>query len=554
MLRRPITRGEAVGIAWLVPITTYVITQSYSPVQFRFLDEFFTLRTAQSILATHHLFHINPALVVSPQYPGIEIVTTAIASLSHLSIYVAGTIVVGVAHLLLGLGIYFLVMEVTRRRRLAALVVLLYSTGPHFQFFDSYFIYETMALPLAVACLLAVVKMLRAQSWGVGMGWGLVAAVAAAATVVTHHVTSYALVGFLLALAFGLTLRRRKTGWSWRVLPLICITAGVIVVWNIGIATATIAYFAPAIKSLIPSFGHHVTRRSAPLPVGPAFDLALEYVSVLLLALLGAIGVWRIWRARPRWRWDIAFALSVASIGFVAALGARVLGANGSELYGRSSTFFMLPMGLAAAVAISSSRAPRALGSHLYGWVSGSQRSNWIGIIAIVLLGVGGVAGGWPAYYARLPGSFRVEGWERAVDEHNLELALWAAKELPPNYGVASDFMTANLLSSLGHLSAPANVAPLFLNSKFSPSVRKLVREEGIDFIVVDNRMSKQLPADGLYFEIDPRAGEYHRPLPAIDLEKFNNVPGVSRIFEDGTMTVYALTGSLYTTSRSGDS
>jgi hypothetical protein len=64
--------------------------------------------------------------------------------------------------------------------------------------------------------------------------------------------------------------------------------------------------------------------------------------------------------------------------------------------------------------------------------------------------------------------------------------------------------------------------------------------------------MSQQLPADGSYFADDPHAGQYRSPIPARDLDKFNHIAGVSRIFEDGTMTVYSLAGSLYTTTGSG--
>jgi hypothetical protein len=76
------------------------------------------------------------------------------------------------------------------------------------------------------------------------------------------------------------------------------------------------------------------------------------------------------------------------------------------------------------------------------------------------------------------------------------------------------------------------------------------VRDKRIDFIVVDKRMSQQLPADGAYFTDDPRAGRYRSAIRVRDLDKFNGIAGVSRIFEDGTMTVYALNGSAYTTAQ----
>lgn len=551
MLRRPISRGEALGVAWLVPLATYAITEAYSPIQFRFLDEFGDVRTVQAILTTHHLFQFNPVFPVSAQYPSLEIVTSALASLSHLSIYASGTVVVGLAHLLLGLGVYFLMLEVTRRPRVAALAVLVYSTGPMFKFFDSYFVYEAFALPLAVACLLAVVKMTNELDWNAGLGWGLVAAPFAAATVMTHHVVSYALLGFLLVLELAQILRRQTARYDWRLPALICLTAGLIVVWDVWIATATLAYFTPVVDALLHALtgAHHYT--SVELPTGVRFNLALEYLSIPLLYVLALIGIWRIWRARRRSQGPLTFAFAIASIALFAAFGVRLLGSQGIQLYARASGEIMVPVSLSVAFALRTWRVPQTLIARLPGWRLPRARCRWIGVAAVVLLALGGIAGGWPPSYALLPGPFRVEAWERSIDQHNLDLAQWTATELPPNYGMASDFVTASLLSSLGHQGAPQGGAALFLTSHFSPSARKLVHDERISFIVVDRRISQQLPADGYYFADEPRAGQYRSPIPARDLDKFNHIAGVSRVFEDGTITVYALAGSLYTTSGS---
>lgn len=554
LLRRPVSRLEAIGVAWLVPLATYAITEAYSPIQFRFLDEFAHVRTAQSILTTHHLFAANPALAVSPQYPGLEIATTALASLSHLSIYASGTVIVGVAHVLLCLGLYFLVLEVTGRRRVSALAVLIYSTQPHFQFFDSYFIYEVLALPFVVACLLAVMKMLKARDWNAGIGWGTVAAVAAAATIMTHHVASYVLVAMLVVIELTQLVRFAPARRDWRLPALICLVVGLIVFWNVKIATNTIAYFTPTILAIGHALIPHGHGPSVSQPSGPRFDLVLEYAATLLLITLFAIGFRRLWRARHRSQGRLTLTFAIASLSFVGALGVRLLGSEGSLLYGRAASFFMLAASLPIALAV------RALHVSLPGrrpWNGPKVRTAlwpWFGVAAVLLLGLGGIASGWPPYYARLPGNFRVEAWERSIDEHNLALAQWAATELPPNNGVASDFVTASLLASLGHQAAPQNVAGLFLTDTFSPSARELVRKEGIAFVVVDERVARQLPATGYYFSDDPRSGEYTSPIPTRDLTKFNNIRGVSRVFEDGDITVYALVGSLYTTSPRGRS
>ena len=550
LLRRPLTRVEALGVAWLVPVATYAITEAYSPIQFRFIDEFAHVRTAQSILSTHHLFAANPALAVSPQFPGLEIVTTALVSLSHLSIYAAGTVVVGVAHLLLGLGVYFLMVEVTGRRRVGALAVLIYSTQPHFQFFDSYFIYEVIALPFAVASLLAVMKMLKESDWHAGLGWGIVAVLAAAATVVSHHAASYFLLAFLVVIEVSQLLLRPQARRGWQLPAVICLTAGLIARWDLGIATATVSYFAPTIHTLIQSLTVRGHVSSVSQPSGPRFDVILEYAATALLGILFVVGLTRLWRARHRRQGPLTFAIAIASITLLAALGVRLLGSEGSALYGRAATYFMIPVSLVVVFAV---RASRLRLPAVGGWQAPRMPRapvGWLGVAAVVLLGLGGIAGGWPPSYARLPGSFRVEAWERSIDQHNLSLANWAATELTANNGVASDFVTASLLASLGHQAAPQDVAALFLTNKFSPSARTLVRDERIGFIVVDSRISRYLPESGYYFSDDPRNGDYVMPFPARDLGKFNAIPGVSRVFEDGVITVYALAGSLYTTGK----
>ena len=206
--RRPSKRQSTI-LAFAAPLLSYAITESYSPIQFRFLDEFQHVQTAQAILQTHHLFTGNTTLPVSPYFPGLEIATTALAQLSHLSVYASGTIVVGVVHLLTAVGLYLLVMEIYNRPRIAALSVIIYATEPHYQFFDSYFTYETMAMPFLIACLLAYVKMMHAPVTRTRAIWLGLAVFCGAVTAVSHHITSYVLLAFLIVLTIGEGARRR---------------------------------------------------------------------------------------------------------------------------------------------------------------------------------------------------------------------------------------------------------------------------------------------------------------------------------------------------------
>ncbi len=54
------------------------------------------------------------------------------------------------------------------------------------------------------------------------------------------------------------------------------------------------------------------------------------------------------------------------------------------------------------------------------------------------------------------------------------------------------------------------------------------------------------LPASGQYFPVDPNVGKYTRPLPLAGLTKFNQVPGVARIYDSGNIVIYDLKSSAY--------
>jgi hypothetical protein len=67
-----------------VAIATYLTKVSYSPLRFTYADEFQHLRALDTILTHHHLFYPNPSLPVSPAFPGLEIVTDAVISITGL--------------------------------------------------------------------------------------------------------------------------------------------------------------------------------------------------------------------------------------------------------------------------------------------------------------------------------------------------------------------------------------------------------------------------------------------------------------------------------------
>jgi hypothetical protein len=543
LFRRSLRRAEAFGVALLMPIATFLILAYYSPDQFRFIDEFQHVQTAQTILTTHHLFHLNTSLPVSSQFPGLEIVTTALTAITHLSITTSGMIVTGLAHVLVGVCLYFLVVEVTGRARVAAFAAVIYATGPHYQFFDSYFIYQTIAIPFFLLSLLAVVKMVKAEGRNANV-WAVVAVATGAVTVVSHHVTSYALVAVLLAFSVA-QLFLPRAARRWRVPAIFVVITAMVIGWDLGVATATWSYIKPILDSL---FG-----RKGILPNGekkgvagnlPRIDTVWEYVSTLLLVVLTPFGAWQVWKARRGSSNAVTLGLGLGALSIFAVLVVRVASGDGGELAGRAMSFALIPVSIVvAAVVVARVRKKRDRPKH------GLRRYQNVGMATIgtaflIVLAVGGIAGGLPSYYARLPGPYRVSAYERSVDAHNVDASVWAADNLPQGGGIASDDFTESMFSSLGYQAYQRNIAELFLSSGYTAADRALVREKKITYVVGDKRITEQLPAAGFYFSPDPHQGNYKKPLPSQTIDKYNDIPGVSRVFDDGTIVIYDLAGA----------
>src|SRR5258708_25029661 len=166
------------------------------PLSFAYNEEFIHWREAQDLAASGHLFRANPLLPIGPFYPGLEILTNVLSSLTGLSIFVSGMIVLGVAGLVLVLALYLFYEYLSNSARVAGIATLLYAANPNF-FGNTGFAYESLATPLAAFVLFAIVRRSYAPR-GRRSGLTLAIWLGLGAVVITHHVTSYMLVAFLL--------------------------------------------------------------------------------------------------------------------------------------------------------------------------------------------------------------------------------------------------------------------------------------------------------------------------------------------------------------------
>src|SRR5206468_2752793 len=133
----------------------YLVKVLHEPSAFTFADEFNQVYNTTAVLRTGHLFTSNPLLPVTPDYPGLASVVAALASVTHLTVFAAGVIVVGAARMVMILAIYLL-FELTTSPRAAGLGVLAYAAAPNFLFFSAQFSYESLALPIGAVAVYVV--------------------------------------------------------------------------------------------------------------------------------------------------------------------------------------------------------------------------------------------------------------------------------------------------------------------------------------------------------------------------------------------------------------
>jgi hypothetical protein len=561
--RRALSASETVTMIVVITVAEYLVRVSYSPAAFTYADELMHWRTATDVMQTGRLFTANNLLPISPSYPGLEEVTTALASITGLSVFTCGLIVAGVAHLLFVCVLFMLFRHVSGSHRIAGVALLLYASESLFQSFDSMFVYQTLALPFFGLVLLATYRAAAPQATGASSGlggrfpgtagraaWFAVAALAAFATVVSHHVTSILLVATLEVVTLGalVTRDRRLAAWAS---ALALVSAAALAAWIAFIAPSTPSYLHPVVTGALDSWralltgGHPGAPPAVSAANGPAGNQALAAAAVAIMSALVPVGWWHVWCRYRRQPWVVA--LAIGAVSWYAVVAVRLVVANGSELAGRASTFAFLPAGFIAALAVirltdNTLRSPavRADVPRRAPFVVGAA------VAAALVLVLNGLVNGWPPYWERLPGPFQVAGAERSVGPEQVASADWALAVLGPGNRFATDEGDVPVLGGYGDQTMVGEDGDLYTAPAVTPAAAELVQAQSIGYVLVDRRLSEMLPASGQYFPVDLNAGRYTRPLPLTDLTKFNRVAGVSRIYDSGDIVVYDLQGSAY--------
>ncbi len=566
------SRAERISLAVLLGLSLFVVKILASPAGFVRFDELGTWRATNDVLQTGHLFSANPMIVSTAGFPGLETVTAAMAKLTGLSIFHSGLIVLGVARTILVLAMFLFVERATGSARAGGIGVAVYACNPSFLYFDAQFAYESLALPIAICMLLVAVRWCEApEARSRRVAGGLVGALAilAATVTVTHHMTSYALIAFLASWAILTALAERRAGAGGAAMPAVGASSG-----SAGLAVRRSALDGPALPALlltvmaglwfafvagavtVDELGKVVTGAadstlglifggSGPKTLfagggetNPFAARALAVGSVVPMLVLIPLGLRRTWRAPDSsalWR-----TLALAAMLYPVSLGLRLTLA-GSETSQRASEFVFVGVAFFAGLLISEWRWPQ-------GWLSRNARALALTAAALVVFLGGFIIGELPA--TRQPGPFLVGAEDRSISAQGLAAARFAADELPDHSRILADRSNATLIDAYGGLNPVFGqihgvpVARVFLSKDFDRTDRRVIRNDLIDYILVDRRLTRELPVLGYYFEADePGAFVRKNPIPIASLAKFRHAYGLSKIYVNGPITIYSTAG-----------
>jgi hypothetical protein len=301
-------RGALVVALGIWSLAPSLLRTGNSPL---FFDEFSHFRMLQDLVRTGHPVASYGLLQIGANFPGLELVTSALYHLSGLTLWVSALVIAAVAHVALLAGVYALVRDISTSPRAAAIAAVVYSLNPSWLFFDAQFSYETLALPIFVWVLVFSLRSIQTRDPGAAIVPRVIqialATVLTAGLVVTHSVTSVVCAGVLVGVAIVSTLQHRGVlGSDVRTSPVIawCLAAwaALLTIWRFAdVGHPLIVYLGPAFHfsqqfhQLLSLFGigtslplHGAFANSS----APSFEIVCAY---LMLPVLGVAFVWGLW-------------------------------------------------------------------------------------------------------------------------------------------------------------------------------------------------------------------------------------------------------------------
>lgn len=548
-----VSRDERLLLVCLLGLASFGVKLLHAPTALVHFDEFLHWITFNDIVESHRLFLDNAMLPVSPLYPGLEILTAALAQLGGVSVFPAATLLLAVARVLF-VGALFMVFErYSGSTRIAGMACLVYMGNSAFVLFDAQYAYESLAIVFVALVLLVEHESRHPANRRIAIR--VLAPAFLFTLVVTHHLSSYFAAAYLVGLAVLEVLRAgdrallRRLAWFAGlavVLPLL---------WSRIVGSPAASYLGPIFEYGLLDVLEVISGQSWPraLFVGadgtsPAWLLqALSIAAVLLVSIGLATGFFRVlalssggsgsWRRvenvlQLNWRNSHLVLLALMTLAYPVSIALRLVPSTW-EIGNRMSPFIFFGVGPVVATALVLFWAPL---------IDSRRRGLVLGLVLTAMFG-GGVVSGWGVAAQRLP--YKISADSLSVEPMAVQTARWTEKWLGPGNRFAADRVNRTLVATHGHqevvtaLYDRIDLSGVFFNDAFGRAELATIQRGQVDFLLVDLRLSQGPAWTGHYYELYGAENDHEGPPDIAALQKFNRLPGVNRVYDNGWIVLF---------------
>ncbi len=533
-------------------VVTYVPKFLRNPYGPTYHDEPPHYRAVEDLLASRELYEQNPLIQIIGDFPGLHIVTATVTGLTGLPVWGAASVVLLVAHVAAVVAVLVLGRMLLPDPRAAGLGAVVYGLNPSYLYFDTQFSYESLAVCFFLWVLTLTVGAVRTT--GPARALRLAGAVVLVlACITTHHLTTLVLIVLTGVVLVAHAVVRRldpAARGQWRPWALVLGAATVgFTLWVLTVADTTWSYLVPYAEKAFGSLSQHATGQESQRTlfagsVQPLYERLLGMAAPLLLvaAFLAVL-----WRTRLLAGWSHRrTALGLTAVGglYFASLP-LLFTPEGYEGTRRSWAFTYVGVAVVVATALA-----------LLLWRD--PRRRWAtGAVAVVLAAVMvGNTGAGPNDAYRFPGPYQLGSAPRSLTPEVIALAEEFGRR-HPDARTVSDRYTNQALVAYGD-AVSAQPGPGFrvwdLFFEAGPPDPYLVHEldtSDFAYVVVDERLSRYVPAEGTYFSregeptirgdepYDPDARQSQVPQEALD--RFETAPWATKVFATTNYSVYRL-------------
>lgn len=547
-------RAERLAIITAVALFDYIPKFLRDPQYPLFHDELAHWRQAELLYNTGKLYQDNPVVHIIGEFPGLSTLTVSLRHLSGLSTFQIGSLILLTLHICGLLGIFVIAERMTNSARIAALAAFIYSLNPSYMFFDTEYSYESVSIVFIIWAIAALVCLQDAEGDRPRqLAWLITGLVIAAASIITHHLSSYTMVAILLIIT-GVTAVRVLRGTESR--DTLTLTAGYTgaiaagaVAWLVFMAPDTIGYLTPyptGAWTEIINILTHKGQSSRVLFSGsttPLYEHIAAFLALIIVAVGAAVGLWLLRRQLPRTSAGLALILFgllyFPSVPFT-------LTQSGAEGAHRSWAYTYIGLALLLAPVI-----PWLLQRVIVrGYAVRNALMVTLSVLSVIVL-IGNVGMNVNETY-RLPGPFVYGSDTRSLTPELLELTRWFRATEGIGQYMVTDRYSGLALAGFGEEWTSSAGEGFRVWQLYGIGLKKAwvqrppdplpqqLQSSGYDYLVVDKRMAQSVPSIGVYFEPDePQAYQRTKPPAATIIDNYSRLPWTIRIYQSDNLSIY---------------